>query len=301
MKPNFSVKTKFLSILFGATFGLFGLYGCDDIANPYPAKRIVPFIDTVGLDSIESVTPVETPVQRVLLEDFTGHECGNCPKAALAAFGLHKQYGERIVTMGVHVGFFAKPDTGVFSTDFRTNEGNTYNNEWGIDALGLPQGSVNRKLDPSSGSIGIVFTQWSTAIQKALSTNPIFDLKLSRIYQKDSILNIKASSKALLSYPNPVKIIAWITEDSIISGQKNYDLTPPTIPNYVHMHVLRTAINTTWGEDLSSEPVPANKSFNNYFGYVIPKIWKAKNCHAVVAIYDATDKHIIQVAEVSVK
>jgi hypothetical protein len=301
MKPSFLVKIKFLSMLIGVAFCLGGLYSCDDITNPYPAKRAIPFIDTLGLDSIEATISKEPIIQKVLLEDFTGHECGNCPRAAEKALSLNKQYGDRIVTMGVHVGYFAIPAPGIFSNDYRTEAGNAYNDEWGIDALGLPQGSVNRRKDPSSGSIGITIAQWTTAVQAAVNASPVFDLNLTSIFQKDSILNVKASSKALVSYPNPIKIVVWLTEDSIVAAQKDYSLTPPEIPQYVHRHVLRTAINTTWGEDLSTDAVPANKSFKNYFGYVIPKIWKAKNCHAVVAIYDATDKHIIQVAEVSVK
>jgi thiol-disulfide isomerase/thioredoxin len=41
--------------------------------------------------------------RRVLLEDFTGHTCNNCPAAAVIAEGLQTFYGEdQLILVGVH-------------------------------------------------------------------------------------------------------------------------------------------------------------------------------------------------------
>jgi len=295
-------RIKFIGFL-AVIISMIGILtsACDEIANPYPPKRAVPFTDSIGLDSVEQATAAEAPVQRILLEDYTGHQCGNCPRAAEDAATLKKQYGKRLVTMGVHVGFFARTnDTGKYSEKFSTIDGNAYNTEWGVDNFGLPQGMVNRTYSTSSGSPVITRGQWPVSAQAVAATSPFFDLNVYGIYQKDKrIMNFKTSTKALKAYPNPTKLVAWITEDSIVGWQKDYSLTPPNdnIKNYVHRHVLRTAVNTSWGEDLNTAATNANWTKKSYFGYTLPVAWNGSHCHVVVAIYDATDKHVIQVAE----
>ena len=45
------------------------------------------------------------PAQRVvLLEDFTGQRCSNCPTATAVIEQLHEAYGEALVAVGIHCG-----------------------------------------------------------------------------------------------------------------------------------------------------------------------------------------------------
>ena len=65
-----------------------------------------------------------TFVKKVLIEDFTGHTCQNCPQAADEIHTLQQisAYQGKIVAIGIHAGFFAETNTN-FPTDFRTPEG----------------------------------------------------------------------------------------------------------------------------------------------------------------------------------
>ena len=60
--------------------------GCDKIDAPYLEKPV-----------INDTTDTNTYVQKVLIEDFTGHRCGNCPRAHEALKALEDLYGSKIV------------------------------------------------------------------------------------------------------------------------------------------------------------------------------------------------------------
>ena len=71
------------------------LSACDEIAPPYKQSGGV---------------VVVTGEQKVLIEDFTGFRCGNCPSAAETADNLYKAYKGKIIVIGIHSGpTFASP------------------------------------------------------------------------------------------------------------------------------------------------------------------------------------------------
>ena len=45
--------------------------------------------------------------RKVLVEDYTGHKCGNCPAAALKLLHLDTTYEDKVIPLAVHAGFFA--------------------------------------------------------------------------------------------------------------------------------------------------------------------------------------------------
>ena len=68
------------------------------------------------------------PEKKVLIEDFTGHLCPNCPDAARELDAIHDIYGDQIIGMAIHVSkSFARPypasQAPSFQYDFRTNGG----------------------------------------------------------------------------------------------------------------------------------------------------------------------------------
>src|SRR5512133_2768801 len=95
------------SIIFLAGFvALFWMVSCDKLDEPYAVKK-------TGSDTITG------PVRKVLLEDYTGHKCVNCPKAAMDARVMEEALGGRLILMAVHAGYFAEPaSTGEFTADY---------------------------------------------------------------------------------------------------------------------------------------------------------------------------------------
>ena len=99
------------------------LPACDVVDNPIPPSEVVSAgrRDTLQLDSAERARPAGPLTQKVLLEDFTGQFCGNCPAAGIMAHTLKQQYGERLVVLEAHVTtYFAGPKADPkYATDFR--------------------------------------------------------------------------------------------------------------------------------------------------------------------------------------
>lgn len=287
-----------LTVLVG---GLLSLTGCDEVLSPYPPRRPVAFIDTVGLDSIAAANPEESTVQRALLEDYTGHQCGNCPRGAEDALAISNQYGNKVVVMGVHVGFFAEfNDTGKYSANYNTEAGNAYNAEWRVEDFGLPQGMVNRKRDNSSGAPVITRSRWRGAVAERLADAPRLALNLVGLKQSASrIINVRASVKALAPMSQSLSMVCWLTEDSIKSWQKDYSIPSPgdNVKNYTHRHVLRTAVNGPWGDAIAPQGLKINERQVHYYGFTVPPAWNLNKIHAVVAIFDTQTKEIIQVDE----
>ena len=54
--------------------------------------------------------PAVSCKRTVLLEEFTGQECTNCPDAHRLVANLHEQYGEQLVSVAIHAGPYLEVD-----------------------------------------------------------------------------------------------------------------------------------------------------------------------------------------------
>ena len=75
-------------------------------------------------------------IQKILIEDFTGHTCQNCPEAAEELHTIQSNYPSQVIGIAIHAGFFAEPENNdtSFTTDFRTEKGNSIHDKfvpWG--------------------------------------------------------------------------------------------------------------------------------------------------------------------------
>jgi hypothetical protein len=60
-------------------------------------------IDQPFKGNIQDTTSTQQQ-RNVLIEDFTGHRCKNCPKASKAIEALVDAYGSRIIGLAIHAG-----------------------------------------------------------------------------------------------------------------------------------------------------------------------------------------------------
>jgi hypothetical protein len=259
---------------------------CDVIDDPF--QEVGPIDTSSAGDTIEYK-------RKVLIEDYTGHTCVNCPEATETAFALKAVYGEKLILMAVHVGSFADPVGSLYSYDFRTTTANELNSVFGITTF--PNGLVNRK--EVSGSKIIAFNNWGGAVGDIVDIAPDAGMKINNSYNAGTrTLSIDVDIKYWNELSGNYNIALYLTEDSIIKPQKDDRLTPPyNDTNYVHMHALRGAINTTWGESLSTGTVAAGTTFNKTYSFQINAAWKEQHCNVIAIIYDEATDEIIQAEE----
>lgn len=266
------------------------LTSCDKITHPIQGSGNT--VDTVKL------------VRKVLLEDYTGHKCGNCPPAAVEVNNIENAYHEKVVPIAVHAGFYART-TGEYPTSYTTAVGNDWDGAAGFNissGAGNPNGMVNRKAFQGSLVQGI--SKWSSAVSESFNNEPyILGFTLTPNYDPASrILNTSVKSKFKAAYTNTVNITLVITEDSIVGPQTDYSKNPDKIPSYVFMHVLRDGINGSWGTLLKAGPVNANDSttvsFNNFS---IKSAFNDKQLYLVAFASDASTHEVLQAERVKLR
>ena len=98
----------------------------------------------------------------ILLENYRGVRCNNCPAADEIALNIQKQYGHSVVVLGVHSGFLSAPVGGY--PNFKTTEGDAWYSFFGFDSN--PIGTINRKSD--GGVYAFPSTDWADAVASAL-------------------------------------------------------------------------------------------------------------------------------------
>jgi thiol-disulfide isomerase/thioredoxin len=258
-------------------------YSCDIIEPPYE----------------EDYTPVEidSTKKKVLIEDITGFRCGNCPEAAAVAHEIAELYPNNVIVIAVHAGALAVP-TPTRKYNFLTPAGQDIANKFNLPAT--PYGLINRKA--VNGQFLLSPSSWATATKAQLEVDAIYKLELAAEYESSSkTINLEANVKALAMGANNHFISAYIIEDSVIQYQQDDRLHPNIhVENYNHMHVLRGAMNGSWGTVLSDEPLLLNQSIKKNLSFVIPeaKDWVPKNLSLVVMIRNNDTEEILQVEKV---
>jgi hypothetical protein len=260
---------------------------CDQIEAPYINTNV----DT------SSSTPQS---QKVLLEDYTGHKCGNCPRATKSAYDLKAIYGDRLIILAIHAGFFAGTNVPPFTYDFKCAEGIQLDTDFGVSAAGNPNGMVNRKQ--VSGSYIVDYLDWGTQVNSILASNSTAPaaIEIETVYNS-STRNLEATihTEFLTSLSGTYNLTVFLAEDSIINWQKDYDVTPNDIPNYVHREVLRGSMNGTYGTALPSSST--GDTLTSVFNSTLDAAWDENHISVIAFITDGATKEVIQVEQVEVE
>ena len=305
-------NTKHIITLFIITI-IFSFNSCDIIEGPYMIDN-----DTNPVDT-------STYVKKVLIEDFTGHRCPNCPSAAEELAALQNYYGDKVIGIAIH------PSSQAFSTpspltsssytyDFRTEFGDDIDDIFELTTVGLPRGMVNRVGFDTDHQLGK--DEWSSAVQTELAKDPIFGITLSSNVSSGNgtiSVTVKALSNINLNKTEEIEdynIVICLTENEIIEWQK--DNAAGDIEEYEHNHVLRTILNSTFGESIGNsfvegdiwekdysvdittlENINENYSLNTLFmGNGNCKGWDENKMEIVAYIYNSDNYEIVQVEQI---
>lgn len=247
---------------------LTALCACDEVS---PDKRL---------------TYVEPPeVKRaVLIEDYTGQYCVNCPRATEEIERLIEEYGDSVViAVAIHSGPFGKLK-GVPSPLF-TELGDQYFNTWGLSAQ--PVGLVDRLFE----SMPFNFTEWGAGVNYELDFEaPVTFVTTSGYDNSTRQASIEVQTIGIDSTLVTGSLQVWLTEDSIDSFQYMPDGTVKD--HYNHMHVFRASVNDLWGDDIS---VRHGEVVTKNYTIKLDPEWVPEHCSIVTFLYD--EEGVRQVAK----
>ena len=216
----------------------------------------------------------------VLIEDYTGQYCVNCPRATEEIERLIEQYGDSIViAVAIHSGPFGKSKGE--PSPLYTEVGDMYFNTWGMSAQ--PVGLIDRLF----GSTPFSYTDWAGGVNYEVAIEPPVSFLTDIDYDaetRDAAIEVQTIGldSALVSG----KLQVWLVEDSIDSFQLMPDGSREE--HYNHMHVFRASVNDPWGDALSVSH--GQVAVKNYELKLDPA-WVPEHCSVVTFLYDDSGVH----------
>lgn len=221
----------------------------------------------------------------VLIKDFTGVRCVNCPAAAEVVHELQHELGEdRVFVMSVHAGFLAQP-VGQFP-DFTTPEGtawygdNSSNPLFSVDHVALTDGNT------------LYVEQVDTPLSNALAENQTFEVLTEANYDEETRqVEIKTDVVATADIVGNFHVTVCILEDSIVGRQ----VVPGGIDTaYVFRNVFRGTVNGADGDTFYDGPVYIDDEYIYKYNIELDPAYNADQCYILTYLYEKTDGKILQ-------
>lgn len=256
------MKISKLLYSFAALLSVFAFMSCTEIDEN---ERII------------YVKPAEVK-KHVLIEDFTGQRCVNCPNAATMIERLQEQYGEdNIIAVGIYGGDFGYTPVSQGHTplSLTTEDGNSYYTTWGVRSQ--PSGMIDRY-----GGVLTNLSYWAAYVNGLINQEPTVMITPATAYD-EATRTLKVSvNVAGLQTLSGAKLQVWLVEDGITDMQYMPD---GSVNNeYNHKHVFRATVNNKDGEAIN---VVNEQSVNKEYTIKLDSKWKAENMSVVTFVFTA--------------
>lgn len=234
-------------------------------------------------DQLIYVAPAE--VERcVLIEDFTGQKCINCPEATKTIEALQQQYGDTaVIAVAIHGGDFGISTSNTRMTGLATDIAAEYYSHWAIESQ--PSGMVNR-----TGGV-LTHTEWAAAVHSELQKHSTIRLSVSSYMTSANMLTVDVSCLASKSYTGHLQL--WLVENNIIAPQMLVDGSIDK--EYNHQHVFRECINGVWGTDITL----AEQEVTQTYTMTIPASYNIDNLNVVAFVYNDNGVENATISKVS--
>lgn len=218
-------------------------------------------IMAAGLVSAQTFVSTTPSNKNVILEEFTGVNCGYCPDGHRIANELMAANPGRLWAINIHTGGYAV----------------RYNTQWGAaiaaqtGLTGYPAGTVNRHVF-SGSSTALNRGQWSAAANTIMNQpSPVNVAARCTIDMQTRQLTLvveayyTGNSNTSVNYLNAV-----LLQDNVIGpqGGASYNPTQVVGSQYRHMHMLRDMLSGQWGDTISN--TTQGSFYTKTYNYTIP-------------------------------
>ncbi|MDC1372023.1 Omp28-related outer membrane protein [Flavobacteriaceae bacterium] len=246
----------------------------DEIGSHYVSANYT--IDSQNYSTDLIVFDIVEPINKVIVEDYTGTWCGYCPPVAHAIYELKEVY-DNIISVGIHN-----------NDELTIDQESDLRSELGIS--GFPSARLNRTIswfDPYQ--ISDVNSLLSEENNVAISIK-------SALENIDLEVNLRiVSNVELVNH----KLVIYLVESNLIYDQSNYfnyvedsyfyNLGNP-IENYSHQDVLRKSITNISGNALDLIQPLTDYKFN--FNVEISPDFVQENLAIVAMVVDSNNNAI---------
>lgn len=253
-----------------------------------------------GCDNIsedDRYIKVEKPVidnpRTLLIMEFTGNTCLNCPTGAATVEQIKDdEEPGRVISVGLHPygSHFTEPVPTLHTLshlqDLRS-EAATALFEY-YQPSGFPSAIFNGLKSSMSGST----SDWIQRASEALKATSNISLSASCDYNDETRELTVDYTVDFLDYINrKLNITVWLVENRIMGTQTMPD--GKRNMNYEHNHVLRASLNGNWGVELGSSFSDGDRA-HGQASITVSEDWEADNCDVVVYVYRDDNKEVEQ-------
>ncbi len=258
--------------------------------------------------------------KRVVLEEYAGTSCGNCPLGMLAMERLQKELPNNFIPICVRT----------YGSDIYGSGLESYSQFLGLDAVGAPSANINRTYvaypatqnstgkyvfnAPEGSSSGL----WSDYVHSELDTPAIADIEISAAVNYDTEqIDVPVSVTYALDKDDVnVSVFFVVTENGLLADQENYfyNVSDDALgewgkggkygEDYVFDipadHVARALIGTTFNGTQGYVPssVTAGVANTSNTSFSIPqRVSNLDNAHIVAMLIDNNTDHVINAAQ----
>ena len=222
-------------------------------------------------------------VHKVLLEEYSGTWCGNCPRL-LYGVELLLQQTDKVIFVGTHL----------FGNDpFISSAGNSLAQSQGVG--GVPDGKINRTIGwagPQYENVNQVINEIQPSATAGLAIN-------SSIANNNLSISVKFNYKQALGAN--AKLTVYITEDKLSFTQRNYSANlyggQSNIPNFEYHSVLRNVVSNVVGDDV---PSSGNANEKTYSLSVPTNIAHITNAKVVAFITNTVTGKVVNAQEAKI-
>lgn len=237
--------------------------------------------------------PIPPTERKVLIEEFTGVDCPNCPFGSEELEILFSQFGENLVIVSIHTSDFGTPFPNS-QHDFRTSEAEEIADYLGRPAA-YPSAVVNRKdFDGGAYFLQLGQQEWVGYIDQELEKEPQLDVNITKEYDPSiRELKVKVSGMANESIVGELRLTIMIVENNIIDPQIKDGVG--IIDDYSHKHVFRKTMTQTTGDQLITN-LSKGESYDVDYSMIFSEDWKSENCEiiAFVSLINGQIKEVLQ-------
>lgn len=249
---------------------------------------------------INPITPVEASetTQQILIEEFTGVRCVNCPAGSQAIEDLIRIYGERLVVVSIHSGNFAPPYP-ESKIDFRMPESEAILDFIGVP-IGYPTASINRKIFEGERDLQLEGrNKWAGFVAQELEQTPKIRMEMSSRFNtstREIQVTVTSTIEAPIESEN-LRITAMVIENNVRDTQ----LTPDGIQNdYTHQHVLREVLTNPNG-NLINQDFSLGATLQHEFSIVLANEILPEEVKLIAFISNSgTNKEVLQAVQASI-
>ena len=217
--------------------------------------------------------------KNVLVEDYTGTWCGQCPRVAYG-IELVEQQTDQAVIVAIHRG----------STSSSSSTYDPYNYPAGalenmINLSGYPTAMLNRTTEwnyPEPSNVNQVVNLTGNQAELGLAIAPTFT---------GNTMNIDVNVKFGEDYSSSsLKLVVYILEDGLFFNQVNYTSYyggASVLTNFEHNHVLRGVLTNILGDAIPANETGTESIYTRTFSVDVPtNVSNSSNISVVAFVVD---------------